>query len=101
LETSILLLLILLAAWFWQDSLRAREVATVACRNACRSYNMQFLDGTVAFSRLWLRRRSSGLCLVRAYQFSFSSNGADRHQGDIVVTGRQVETLSFYPPTGI
>ena len=54
LSWTMLVLLCLAAAlaWFWQDSLAARERANAAAMEACERLNLQFLDGTVAFARL-------------------------------------------------
>jgi hypothetical protein len=97
-ETTALLLILVLALWLWQASLRARELATTTCRRACSSYEVQLLDGTVSFGNLSFRRRDSGgVELVRTYQFHFSYDGTDRHSGNIVVVSRQVETIYFTP----
>ena len=42
----------LAAAWFWHDSLGARERANLAAEEACRGTGARLLDGTVAFSAL-------------------------------------------------
>lgn len=84
-----------LAGWFWQDSLRAREGAHSACRNACRRAGVQLLDDTVALDRLWLRRAAGRLCLERRYTFEFTITGADRNSGLVVVLGGRVEVLAL------
>lgn len=85
-----------LLLWFWQDSLRARERAKDACLRACRSYGVQLLDDTVALDGLWPRRGGSGrLQLERRYTFEFSSNGASRSGGVVVLCGQRVEVLAL------
>jgi hypothetical protein len=97
-ETTAALLILLLALWLWQENLRARELATNTCRRACRSYEVQLLDGTVSFGNISFRRRNSGgMELVRMYVFNFSYDGTDRQAGNIVVVRRQVETIYFAP----
>jgi hypothetical protein len=44
----------------WVDSLRARERAVKAGRDACARYDLQFLDETVSFTRLRLARDEEG-----------------------------------------
>ena len=79
------------AAWFWLDSLRARERAVAAGRAACARYGLQFLDETVAFVRLRPARDEDGrLRLRRTYAFEFSDTGDNRRQGMIVTLGGEV-----------
>ena len=97
-ENIAVLLALVLALWFWQDSLRARELATDACRRACRYYQVQFLDATVSFGALgWRRNQAGRMRLLRTYVFSFSRDGTDRQQGYIVLLGRHVETVHLPP----
>jgi hypothetical protein len=83
-------------AWFWQDSLAAREVANAAANEACERLALQFLDGTVAFARVHFGRGMNGrLVLRRTYVFDYTANSIERRQGFIVVTARQVETIGY------
>jgi len=92
------LALLLAAAFLWVDSLRARERAVSAGREACARYGVQFLDETVAFTRLRLTRDPSGqLRLRRTYVFEFSETGDNRRQGSIVMLGARVEAMQLEP----
>ena len=83
-------------AWFWQDSLAARESANRAAIEACERLSLQFLDGTVAFSRLSLMRGSDGwLMFRRTYVFDYTANSIERRQGFVVMAGRRVETMGY------
>jgi len=83
--------------WVWLEALRAREVATGACRQFCKAHDLQLLDDTVALSRLELTRTSRGrLGVRRTYAFEFSRAGTDRGAGAVTVNGPRVE--SFYLP---
>lgn len=94
--TLALLCLAAAIAWFWQDSLAAREIANAAASEACRRLSLQFLDGTVAFTRLGFTRAAGGrLTLRRTYVFDYTANSIERRQGFVVVTGRRVETLGY------
>jgi hypothetical protein len=94
--TLLLLCLAGVTAWFWQDSLAARENANVAALDACERLGLQFLDGTVAFARLRLGRNANGrLCLRRTYLFDYTADSIERRQGFIVVDGRRVETVGY------
>lgn len=83
---------------FWLDSLRARERAVRAGRAACKRYDLQFLDDTVSFTRLRLRRDEEGqLRIARTYTFEFSDTGNNRRHGAIVMLGGELEDLHLEP----
>lgn len=84
-----------LIAWFWHDSLAARESANAAAMSACRRLELQFLDGTAAFVRLWPVRQRAGLKLRRVYVFDYTANSIQRRQGFVVLIGSQVESVGF------
>lgn len=93
-----LLLVVILSAitWYWWDTMRCKEIARTAGKNACRNAQVQFLDDTVALKKLWLRRADNGrLQLCRIFFFEFASDGAYRYQGRIVLTGKQVREVAM------
>lgn len=84
---------------FWRNTLRAREEAIRASRAACQTRGHQFLDDTVALSRLGVARGAQGWpVLRRTYDFEFSADGYDRFVGSITLSGSRVE--SVYLPDG-
>jgi hypothetical protein len=90
--------LLVAALWLWIDSLRAREHAVAAGRAACKRYDVQLLDETVAFARLRLARDDEGrLRLRRTYTFEFSDTGNNRRHGAIVMLGARLEDLQLEP----
>ncbi|OGA60566.1 MAG: hypothetical protein A3G81_08845 [Betaproteobacteria bacterium RIFCSPLOWO2_12_FULL_65_14] len=92
------ILAIAFVAFLWVDSLRARERAVEAGRRACARYQLQFLDETVAFARLRLRRDEEGqLKIARTYTFEFSDTGNNRRHGSIVMLGAQLLDLQLEP----
>jgi hypothetical protein len=92
------LLVIVLGALFWGDSLKARERAVTAGRSACERYQLQFLDDTVAFTRLRLARDEEGqLKISRTYTFEFSDTGNNRRHGAIVMLGGDVADMHLEP----
>jgi hypothetical protein len=92
------IVLIVVGALFWADSLRARERAVRAGRSACRRYELQFLDDTVSFARLRLARDDGGqLKIARTYTFEFSDTGNNRRHGAIVMLGGEVADLHMEP----
>src|SRR4051794_24649011 len=92
------LALVGLCAYFWLDSLRARERALSAGRSACERYALQFLDDTVAFTRLRLARDEEGqLRVARTYSFEFSDTGNTRRHGAIVMLGSEPQDVQLEP----
>src|SRR5262245_24759543 len=92
------LLAILAGALLWADSLRARERAVAAGRQACDRYELLFLDDTVSFARLRLGRDEDGqLKLARTYTFEFSDTGNNRRHGAIVMLGGEMADLQLEP----
>ena len=92
------ILLLVAGSFFWLDSLRARERALQAGRSACERYALQFLDETVAFTRLRLARNEDGeLRIARTYTFEFSDTGNNRRQGAIVMLGGRLQDVHLEP----
>jgi hypothetical protein len=82
--------------WFWLDSLRARDAAVVAARQACASEGLQFLDETVAIGGLKPARNDDGqLLLRRVYNFEYSDTGDNRRQGSVILLGQRVMLLNI------
>ena len=95
---AIALLAIVGGMLFWLDSLRARERALAAGRSACERYSLQFLDDTVAFTRLRLARDDEGQVKIkRTYTFEFSDTGNNRRHGAIVMMGGRLEDVHMEP----
>ena len=96
---SLLFLLLLAAlAWFWFDSMRAHEIARVAGRRICDDAQLQFLDDTVAGTALSLARDKTGRrVLRRTYRFEFSETGNTRLEGQLVMLGDRVESVTMEP----
>jgi len=87
-------------AWFWQDSLAARERANAAAIEACERLSLQFLDGTVAFARIALTRTGGGwLALRRTYVFDYTATSIERQQGFVVLLGHRVESVGYASAT--
>lgn len=99
-DISSLLLILLLAAlvWYWLDSLRALEHARDAGKRACADADVQFLDDTVARVGLKLVRDESGhRVLRRIYRFEFSETGNSRLEGQVVLMGHQLDSVTMDP----
>jgi hypothetical protein len=95
---TLLLALLLLAAWFWLDSISKREIAIQHGRDLAGHCNLQLLDETVACNRLRVARDSRGhVQLLRMYEFDVSANGADRMQCNLQLLGKQLQTWHIPP----
>lgn len=85
------LLLIAGVVWLWLDSLKARDSAIAAARNACQSEGLLLLDDTVAIASLKPVRDADGqLRLRRVYDFEYSDTGNNRRKGSMVLQGHRV-----------
>lgn len=92
------IVLIAAGVFLWIDSLRARERAVRAGRAACERYALQFLDDTVSFARLRLRRGPEGqLKIARTYTFEFSDTGNNRRHGAIMMLGGELQDVQLEP----
>ena len=80
------LVIALLGARFWWQTMQARERAEKLARIACQRENVQLLDGTVALKKFSYEKDQHGRRLfLRYFNFSFSTTGADRHTGTIAM----------------
>jgi hypothetical protein len=83
-------------AWFTWDSLRVRETANRAMREACAAHGFLFLDDTVALVQVRPMRDGDGrLALRRTYDFDYSDTGHDRRSGRIAMLGDRVLSLEI------
>lgn len=92
---SILVLLFLaFITWFWIDSVRAKEKAMIASAHACQQIQAQLLDQTASLKNLKLSRDKQGRMVVeRTYNFDFSHDREQRHQGRVIIKGLQIEKI--------
>ena len=87
----VLILVAAAAAWLWLDSLKVREAAVAAAREACALENLLLLDDTVAIAAVKLARDDDGRVRIqRAYAFEYSDTGNNRRDGSVVLLGRRV-----------
>ncbi|MEQ1532637.1 MAG: DUF3301 domain-containing protein [Sideroxydans sp.] len=96
---SILVLAVLgLVGWFWLHSIRILEIARAAGKQACNRAELQFLDDTVASTRLALDRDASGRRILRrTYRFEFTETGNSRREGEVIMLGERVESVTLEP----
>ena len=96
-SADLLILLIMIGGIaYWLDAIRSKELAREAGRNACKKYELIFLDDSVVIKKVRLRRNTAGsMKLYREYQFEFSSDGAYRYKGDISMIGKYVKNINM------
>lgn len=88
------------AGYFWWSSSRAKELAIWHARRRCSSHELQFLDQTVALSKIRPQRNSNGnLCWRREYEFEYTgvlhsteapASAGQRDKGYIALLGEQI-----------
>lgn len=97
-ESTIVLLLLGLIGWLWWDSRGVAERATVAARAYCGNAGVSFLNDTVAWQKIRLKRNRAGrMQLHRTYFFEFASDMQQRYRGEITMLGKKVESISLDP----
>jgi len=95
-ESSVMLLLLGFIGWLWWDSRGVAERATVAARAYCGNAGVSFLNDTVAWQKIRLKRNRNGrMQLQRTYFFEFASDMQQRYRGEIVMLGKKVESISL------
>lgn len=96
---SLLALLVLVAfGGYWLHSIRILEIAREAGRQACNREELQFLDDTVASISLSLARDDNGRRIFRrTYRFEFTETGNSRREGQVVMLGEWVESVTMEP----
>lgn len=85
----LIILIFALVIAFWLYNSRVRESAYRAAIKTCEESNVQNLDGYVALKKVYFGRNPDGKrCLLRRYQFEFSTTGSKRYLGHIIMQGR-------------
>ena len=92
------LLVVAAAGWLVWDTMRARETANAAMREACARNGYFFLDDTVSLVRVRPQRDRDGrVRLARVYTFQYSDTGHNRRDGSITLLATRVTSLTLAP----
>jgi hypothetical protein len=95
-QDIVLIIILLTIIWYWWDTMRSKEAARIAGKQACLNAQVQFLDDTVELKKIWVRRNQKGsLELCRLFFFEFASDGELRYQGRVMLTGRLVREVEM------
>lgn len=90
-DNGLTILLLCGLAWFWWDSRGAAEKAIQAAMNSCNRAGVTFLNETVGWKKIRLKRNARGrMQFHRTYFFEFASDMQQRYQGEVVMLGRYV-----------
>jgi hypothetical protein len=96
--TLFYLFVLIASGWFWLKSIHMIEIARIAAREACIKADVQFLDDSVEGSGLKMKRNRFGSrVLQRTYRFEFSETGNSRHEGQVILLGDSIESVTMDP----
>ena len=78
--------------------MKAREIAYSATVIHCQKMDVLLLDDYVALVAQWLKKDEDGVTKIwRSYQFEFSSTGAERYHGKVVMLGDKILSIQLEP----
>jgi hypothetical protein len=84
-------LVLLLAGWFWWDSIQKRELAVQAVRQVCQRAGVQLLDDSVSLGRIRLARdQNQRVTFSRDFNFEYSDTGDNRMPGRVYLLGNRI-----------
>jgi len=93
-----LIILLLLIVYYWSCAMKAREAAYRAVVGHCHKMEVLLLDDYVALNGQWLKKDEFGVTKVwRSFQFEFSSTGAERYHGKVVMLGEKILSIQLEP----
>jgi len=96
-----IILFLALLAWFWLNSIRAKEIAMAASAEACQQIQAQFLDQTASLKNIKIRRNKNGrMIFERTYSFDFSRDRETRIQGLVTIVGYKVTQVLLDEDSG-
>lgn len=97
----IILLFLATLAWFWLNSIRAKEIALRASARACEQIQAQFLDQTASLKKIRIiRNRQGRMTFERIYAFDFSRDRQTRQKGLVTIRGYAVSQVLLEEDSG-
>ncbi len=95
-ENGLSILILCSLVWFWWSSRGVAEKAIDAARKNCEQSGLSFLNDTVGWKKLRLKRNKQGrMQIERTYFFEFASDMSQRYQGEITMLGNQVTKINL------
>jgi hypothetical protein len=93
----ILIIILAVVVWYWQDAMHAKELAVRTAKDACKKRDLQLLDSTTHLIKVSLQRNDHGkLKIARQYGFDYFDN-QERQQGTCVVFDRRAVIVGLRP----
>ena len=90
--------LIAAVALIWWNVQTVRQRALAHAKRRCKELDLQFLDGSISINFSGLRRTPQGqMGMVRSCRFEFSATGEDRHQGEVLMLGNRLLSITLPP----
>ncbi len=90
--------LIAAVALTWWNVQNIRQRALSHARRRCKELDLQFLDGSISINFSGIRRTPQGqLGIVRSCRFDFSATGDDRFQGEVMMHGNRLLSITLPP----
>jgi len=97
-----IILFLALLAWFWLNSIRAKEIAMQASAEACQQIQAQFLDQTASLKKIKVNRNQNGrMIFERTFSFDFSRDRETRQQGLVTIIGQKVTQVLLDDDSGM
>lgn len=88
------ILSLVVLAWVWHGSMRAREIACAEARVICHRMAWAWLDETVSLKSLGFARDGHGrLRLRRIYAFRYLEAAHLIREGVVMLVGDQIQTV--------
>lgn len=95
-DNGLSILLLCALVWFWWDSRGVAEKAIDAARRSCEQAGVTFLNDTVGWKKIRLKRNRHGrVAIQRTYFFEFASDMSQRYQGEITMLGQHVNRINL------
>jgi len=95
-DNGLTILLLCGLAWLWWDGRGAAEQAIQAAKFNCERAGVSFLNDTVGWKKVRLKRNRQGrIQIQRTYFFEFASDMEQRYSGEIIMMGRQVNKVNL------
>ncbi len=95
-DNGLTILLLFGLAWFWWDNRGVAERAIQAAKRSCDQVGVTFLNDTVGWKKIRLKRNRHGrMNIERTYFFEFASDMQQRYMGEITMLGQQVNKVNL------
>jgi len=88
------LIVLVLAAWYWNEARRIHEYAVTVVKESCRQHEVQLLDATIRLQS-WRIYWDRSIYIQRTYRFEISADGQQRLFGWIILHADRARELQL------